>query len=89
MIFSEEKLLHEEVHTNWEEAQRLGVSGELSEELRPNLPPGVREHYDFNKIKNMLNSLNFFRLHESIFKTSQFKLERGRANIHTSKIVIF
>ncbi|XP_013167632.1 PREDICTED: two pore calcium channel protein 2-like isoform X6 [Papilio xuthus] len=37
----EEKLLHEEVHTNWEEAQRLGVSGDLADELRPFLPPGV------------------------------------------------
>ncbi|KPJ11660.1 hypothetical protein RR48_08402 [Papilio machaon] len=38
---TEEKLLHEEVHTNWEEAQRLGVSGDLADELRPFLPPGV------------------------------------------------
>ncbi|CAH2052635.1 unnamed protein product, partial [Iphiclides podalirius] len=37
----EEKLLHEEVHTSWEEAQRLGVSGDLADELRPFLPPGV------------------------------------------------
>ncbi|GBP62933.1 Two pore calcium channel protein 1 [Eumeta japonica] len=37
----EEKLLHEEVHTSWEEAQRLGATGELAEELRPYLPPGV------------------------------------------------
>ncbi|KAH9645222.1 hypothetical protein HF086_018267 [Spodoptera exigua] len=37
----EEKLLHEEVHTSWEEAQRLGASGDLADELRPNLPPGV------------------------------------------------
>ncbi|XP_028170350.1 two pore calcium channel protein 1-like [Ostrinia furnacalis] len=36
----EEKLLHEEVHTSWEEAQRLGASGDLAEELRPYLPPG-------------------------------------------------
>ncbi|KAJ8711256.1 hypothetical protein PYW07_008498 [Mythimna separata] len=37
----EEKLLHEEVHTSWEEAQRLGANGDLADELRPNLPPGV------------------------------------------------
>ncbi|XP_060806615.1 two pore calcium channel protein 1 isoform X2 [Amyelois transitella] len=37
----EEKLLHEEVHTSWEEAQRLGASGHLADELRPYLPPGV------------------------------------------------
>ncbi|CAG9791274.1 unnamed protein product [Diatraea saccharalis] len=37
----EEKLLHEEVHTSWEEAQRLGASGDLAEELRPFLPPGA------------------------------------------------
>ncbi|XP_053616842.1 two pore channel protein 1-like isoform X2 [Plodia interpunctella] len=37
----EEKLLHEEVHTSWEEAQRLGASGNLADELRPYLPPGV------------------------------------------------
>ncbi|XP_068623656.1 two pore channel protein 1-like [Battus philenor] len=37
----EEKLLHEEVHTNWEEAQRLGASGDLADELRTFLPPGV------------------------------------------------
>ncbi|KAL0868052.1 hypothetical protein ABMA27_008699 [Loxostege sticticalis] len=36
----EEKLLHEEVHTSWEEAQRLGATGDLAEELRPFLPPG-------------------------------------------------
>lgn len=40
--FSEEKLLHEEVHTNWDEAQRLGVGGDIADELRPYLPPGVR-----------------------------------------------
>ncbi|KOB76873.1 putative two pore channel 1, partial [Operophtera brumata] len=37
----EEKLLHEEVHTSWEEAQGMGASGDLAEELRPHLPPGV------------------------------------------------
>lgn len=39
--FAEEKLLHEEVHTSWEEAQRLGAAGDLADELRPHLPPGV------------------------------------------------
>lgn len=42
-FFPEEKLLHEEVHTSWEEAQRLGANGDLADELRPNLPPGVRK----------------------------------------------
>ncbi|CAK1552370.1 unnamed protein product [Leptosia nina] len=37
----EEKLLHEEVHTSWEEAQRLGASGDLAEHLRTFLPPGI------------------------------------------------
>ncbi|XP_049879411.1 two pore channel protein 1-like isoform X3 [Pectinophora gossypiella] len=37
----EEKLLHEEVHTNWEEAQRLGAVGDLADQLRPYLPPGA------------------------------------------------
>ncbi|XP_026313450.1 two pore calcium channel protein 1-like isoform X2 [Hyposmocoma kahamanoa] len=37
----EEKLLHEEVHTNWDEAQRLGVGGDMADELRQYLPPGV------------------------------------------------
>ncbi|XP_072939520.1 two pore calcium channel protein 1-like isoform X1 [Epargyreus clarus] len=37
----EEKLLHEEVHTSWEEAQRLGAAGTLADALRPHLPPGV------------------------------------------------
>ncbi|RVE47915.1 hypothetical protein evm_007429 [Chilo suppressalis] len=37
----EEKLLHEEVHTSWEEAQRLGAIGDLAEELRPFLPNGA------------------------------------------------
>ncbi|XP_037292641.1 two pore calcium channel protein 1 isoform X2 [Manduca sexta] len=37
----EEKLLHEEVHTSWEEAQSLGASGDLAEDLRPYLPPGI------------------------------------------------
>ncbi|XP_052739234.1 two pore calcium channel protein 1-like isoform X5 [Bicyclus anynana] len=36
----EEKLLHEEVHTSWEEAQRLGAAGALADELRAQLPPG-------------------------------------------------
>lgn len=40
-IILEEKLLHEEVHTSWEEAQRLGASGDLAEELRIFLTPGV------------------------------------------------
>ncbi|XP_050668395.1 two pore channel protein 1-like isoform X2 [Leptidea sinapis] len=38
----EEKLLHEEVHTSWEEAQRLGAAGELADQLRAHLPPGVQ-----------------------------------------------
>ncbi|KAL4715303.1 hypothetical protein ACJJTC_010873 [Scirpophaga incertulas] len=38
----EEKLLHEEVHTSWEEAARLGAGGALADQLRPHLPPGVR-----------------------------------------------
>ncbi|XP_045454157.1 two pore channel protein 1-like [Melitaea cinxia] len=38
----EEKLLHEEVHTSWEEAQRLGASGDLAEELRAHLTPGMQ-----------------------------------------------
>ncbi|CAH4030620.1 unnamed protein product [Pieris brassicae] len=37
----EEKLLHEEVHTSWEEAQRLGATGDLAEQLRTYLPPGI------------------------------------------------
>ncbi|XP_039751866.1 two pore calcium channel protein 1-like isoform X2 [Pararge aegeria] len=37
----EEKLLHEEVHTSWEEAQRLGAAGALADALRAHLPPGV------------------------------------------------
>ncbi|XP_063368850.1 two pore channel protein 1-like [Cydia amplana] len=37
----EEKLLHEEVHTSWEEATRLGAGGELADELRPFLPAGT------------------------------------------------
>ncbi|XP_048482416.1 two pore channel protein 1 isoform X2 [Plutella xylostella] len=37
----EEKLLHEEVHTSWEEAQRLGAAGDLAEDLRPFLQPGM------------------------------------------------
>lgn len=37
----EEKLLHEEVHTSWEEAQRLGATGELADTLRDHLPLGV------------------------------------------------
>ncbi|KAJ2940242.1 hypothetical protein O0L34_g11811 [Tuta absoluta] len=36
----EEKLLHEEVHTSLEEAQRLGANGDLADYLRPYLPPG-------------------------------------------------
>ncbi|XP_047521925.1 two pore channel protein 1-like isoform X3 [Pieris napi] len=37
----EEKLLHEEVHTSWEEAQRIGATGDLAEQLRTYLPPGI------------------------------------------------
>nr|XP_032527043.1 two pore calcium channel protein 1-like isoform X2 [Danaus plexippus plexippus] len=37
----EEKLLHEEVHTSWEEAQRFGATGDLADELRGFLPPGM------------------------------------------------
>ncbi|XP_038214819.1 two pore calcium channel protein 1-like isoform X2 [Zerene cesonia] len=38
----EEKLLHEEVHTSWEEAQRLGASGDLADQLRTHLTPGMQ-----------------------------------------------
>lgn len=53
--------MHEEVHTSWEEAQRLGANGDLADELRPNLPPGVFKKFFFYLHKHLVPEQTIYR----------------------------